>query len=327
MKLEGTRHIELTGTPMLNHVNELWPLLHKIDPAGYPKYWSFITRYAVFGGYKNKQIVGVKNERELTDRLQSVMIRRMKKDVLDLPDVQIIQRKVDLSPGQRKIYDKLLDDLSIEMMGFDDPQQIENALTKFLRLKQVCGTTLPFDGKDDSAKLDLLTEDALEILEPRKNELDRKLVIYSQFRPVIECICDRIDKSAPWVDIWEIHGDVKPHLRSGVVHEWSKHPAPGVLVCNTTVAGVGLNMTAARHAFFADKLFVPGLNQQAIDRLHRIGADLTQPIQVTEYIARGTVENRVEQILRTKKKLFGSIVDMSDFKRRLIQALMERDDD
>ncbi len=85
-------------------------------------------------------------------------------------------------------------------------------------------------------------------------------------------------------------------------------------------------MTAARHGFFIDKLFVPGLNQQAIDRMHRIGADTTQPVQITEYICRSTIENRVEQILRTKKKLFGSIVDESDYKRRLIMALMEEED-
>lgn len=327
LKLNGTRHFLLTGTPMLNHVNELWPLLHKIAPDEFPRYWGFLGRYAVYGGYKNKQIVGVKNERELTDRLQAVMVRRMKKDVLDLPDVQIIQRKVDLTPEQRKIYDTLLDELSIEMIGYEEEQQVENALTKFLRLKQVCATTLPFNGKDISSKLDLVIEDALEILEPRKEEMDRKLVIYSQFRPAIECVCERLDSAAKWVDIWELHGDIKPHLRSGVVKEWADHPAPGVIVCNPIVAGVGLNMTAARHGFFVDKLFVPGLNQQAIDRMHRIGADLTQPIQITEYICKSTIENRVEQILRTKKKLFGSIVDESDFKRRLVQALMERDDD
>lgn len=325
LKLNAGRHFLLTGTPMLNHVNELWPLLHKIDPAGYPKYWGFIQRYAVFGGYKNKQITGVKNEKELTERLQSVMVRRMKADVLDLPEVQIIQRKVDLAPEQRKIYDELIENLTIEIG--DEVSEIENALTKFLRLKQICGTTLPFTGKDVSAKLDLAIEDALEILAPRKGEPPRKLVVFSQFRDVMECFMDRLDKADPSIDIWELHGDVKTHLRQGVVKEWSAHDGPGVIVCNTNVAGVGLNMTAARHGFFIDKLFVPGLNQQAIDRMHRIGADTTQPVQIHEYICRGTIENRVEQILRTKKKLFGSIVDESDFKRKLIQALMEKEDD
>jgi len=153
------------------------------------------------------------------------------------------------------------------------------------------------------------------------------LVVHSQFRDVIECLAQRLDKAEPWIDIWELHGDVKTHLRTGVVKEWEAHPGPAIIICNPIVAGIGLNMTAARHGFFVDKLFVPGLNQQAIDRQHRIGADRTQPIQITEYICRSTIENRVEQILRTKKKLFGTIVDESDFKRKLIQALMEESDD
>lgn len=325
LKLNGSRHFLLTGTPMLNHVNELWPLLHKIDSAGYPKYWGFLQRYAVFGGYKNKQITGVKNEKELTERLQSVMVRRMKKDVLDLPDVQIIQRKVDLAPEQRKIYDELVENLTIEIG--ENKEEVENALTKFLRLKQICGTTAPFTGNDVSSKLDLAVEDAAEILTPYKGNEAPKLVVFSQFRDVMECFMQRLDKMRSDIDIWELHGDVKTHLRQGVVKEWSEHDGPGVIVCNPVVAGVGLNMTAARHGFFIDKLFVPGLNQQAVDRMHRIGADATQPVQIHEYICRGTIENRVEQILRTKKKLFGSIVDESDFKRKLIQALMEKDDD
>jgi SNF2 family DNA or RNA helicase len=92
------------------------------------------------------------------------------------------------------------------------------------------------------------------------------------------------------------------------------------------VAGIGLNMTASRHASFLDKLFVPGLNQQAIDRLHRIGASETQAIQVREYLARGTVENRVNQILRTKKKVFGEIVETDpNWKKKLIQLLLEEE--
>lgn len=322
LKLASTRNFLLTGTPLLNQVNELWPLLHKIDPTGYPRYWGFVQRYCVFGGYKDKQIIGVKNEKELTDRLQSVMIRRMKKDVLDLPEVQYIDRKVDLTPEQRKIYDKLLNDLVLERVTDGTEDEIDNALTKFLRLKQICGTTLPFTGVDNSSKLDLSVSDAVEVL---LNE--HKLVVFTQFRDVQEAFCQRMDSIMPDYDIWELNGDVPAHQRQGVVKAWADHPKPAVLVCMLQVAGIGLNMTAARHGFFIDELFVPGLNQQAIDRMHRIGADTTQPVQITRYICRNTIESRVQQILRTKKKLFGSIVDQSDFKRKLLQALMEKEDD
>jgi SNF2 family DNA or RNA helicase len=121
-KLKSNRYFLLTGTPMLNQVDELWSLLHIIDPAGYPNYFTFRNRYCVFGGWQDKQIIGVKNEKELQDRLKAIMIRRLKSDVLDLPEVQYIIKKVDLSEEQRRIYDKAESELEIEMrIGLNDP--------------------------------------------------------------------------------------------------------------------------------------------------------------------------------------------------------------
>ena len=320
MELRSKRSFLLTGTPMLNQVNELWPLLHKIDPAGYPRYFSFLNRYAVYGGYKNKQIVGVKNRKELTNRLKTVMVRRLKEDVLDLPDVQEIPRYIDLYPEQRELYDSASEDLQIQMADIDDPVEIENALVKFLRLKQICGTTWEFLGEDISSKLDLVIQDSLEILSN-----NHKLVVFTQFRSVMEMFCQRLDKAAPEFDIWEIHGDVKPNSRVPMIRDWTEHPKPAVICCMLQIAQ-GFNMTAARHAQRIDKLFVPGLNKQAIDRLHRIGADTTQPIQVFDYICRNTVEKRVEQILRQKLKVYADVVEdavkTSDFKQRLVAELL-----
>lgn len=334
-QLKTKRTMLLTGTPLLNQVNELWSLLHKMDPVAYPNYWSFVNRYCVFGGFKNKQITGVKNEKELLSRLQNYMVRRLKADVLDLPDVQIIQRRVDLTDSQRKLYDEANDNLKVEMQGFENPTEIENALTKFLRLKQICGTTLPFTGVDESSKLDLAIEDAIEVM---KN--GHKIVVFTQFRAVLEAFCQRLEAHGKKhkdedFDVWELHGDVRSENRQPIVHEWSApsldakgKPKGAAIVCMLQIAGVGLNMTASRHAFFVDKLFVPGLNQQAIDRLHRIGASATQPVQVYEYICRKTIENRVEQILTTKKKVFNSIVnDDQSFKKRLIAALMAEEEE
>lgn len=313
------RSLLLTGTPMLNHVNELWSILHRIDPAGYPKYWSFLSRYAVFGGYKDKQIVGVKNEAELTERLQRVMLRRLKKDVLDLPEVQYIERRVDLTPQQRKLYDGVVEELTLQRVGEDDPDNIENALTKFLRLKQICGTTFSFTATDDSSKLDLAVEDATELLEN-----GHRVIVFTQFRDVLACYARRMEELG--FPVYQLHGGIKQEERQGIVKTWEASAKPGVIVCMLQVAGVGLNMTASRHLQFLDKLFVPGLNRQAVDRAHRIGQDTTQPVQVLEYICRNTIENRVNQILRTKSKLFGEIVETDpDWKAKLYKALMEMD--
>lgn len=319
MELFSKRSFLLTGTPMLNHVNELWTLLHRIDPAAYPKYWNFVNRYAVFGGFKDKQIVGVKNEKELSDRLQRVMLRRLKKDVLDLPEVQIIERRVDLEPEQRKLYDEVINEMRLPRVGEATPDDIENALTKFLRLKQICGTTLPFTGEDISAKLDLAVDDDTEIILNGE-----RVVVFTQFRDVLEAYAQRMEKRG--IPVWQLHGGIPKETRSDVVKQWGMATTPGVIVCMLQVAGVGLNMTQARHGSFLDKLFVPGLNQQAIDRLHRIGQSETQPVQIREYLCRNTIESRVNQILRTKSKLFGEIVETDpNWKAKLYQALMEND--
>lgn len=320
MEVYSRRSFMLTGTPMLNHVNELWTILNRV--GAYTKgYYAFINRYAVFGGYKDKQIVGVKNEAELTELLNNYMLRRLKKDVLNLPEVQIIERRIDLSDEQRKLYDQVVNDLKLSRIGSPDPDDIENALTKFLRLKEICGTTFKFTGEDVSSKLDLAIKDDTELLENGE-----RIVVFTQFRDMQSCYIRRLQSEMPNVPIWELNGDTPKPLRQPLVNEWSNSSNPGVIVCMLQVAGIGLNMTAARHASFLDKLFVPGLNQQAIDRLHRIGQSETQPVQVREYLARNTIENRVNQILRVKSKIFGEIVESDpDWKRKLLKLLMEEE--
>jgi len=318
--LRANRFFALTGTPMLNQVNELWGILHLIDPAGYPNYYSFQNRYCVFGGFQDKQIIGVKNEKELQERLKRVMIRRLKKDVLDLPDVQYIQKRIDLSPKQKALYDKAEQEMEISLVGEEDPSEIENALTKLLRLKQVCGTTKGFIEEDSSAKLDLAVDDAIEIV---RN--GNRLVVFTQFRQAQACFVDRIEaqekKLGIDIPIWELNGDVHKFERQPMVKEWSNHSEPGIIVCMLQIAGVGLNMTAAKHAQFLDKLWVPGLNQQAIDRLHRIGQSETQQVQILEYLMKGTVETRVEQVLKIKSGIFNTVVNDADFKAKLLKAL------
>lgn len=319
LNVYSRRSFMLTGTPMLNHINELWSILHRIDPNAYPKYWSFVNRYAVFGGWKDKQIVGTKNKTELTERLQGVMLRRLKKNVLDLPEVQIIERRVDLMPEQLKLYREVTDDMKLSRWDEATPSDIENALTKFLRLKQICGTTFEFSGTDISSKLDLATCDDMELLEN-----GNRIVQFTQFRSVQECYIARM--AGEGIPIFELNGDTPKSERVKIVKEWGLTKEPGVLIGMLQISREGLNMTASRHASFLDELFVPGLNQQAIDRLHRIGADRKQAVQVRKYICRNTIENRVQQILRTKKGIFEDIVESDpDWKRKLYRAIMEEE--
>jgi SNF2 family DNA or RNA helicase len=326
--LSAKRHFLLTGSPMLGHVNDLWSLLYRID-KNTENYYHFQNRYCVFGGFKDKQIVGVKNRDELYARLQKVMVRRLKGEVLDLPEKQRIVIRLDLSPLQRQLYDDIKEELRLAAPDpmSASPMEIENALTQFLRLKQVCGTpaALKF-GEDDehypdkSAKLDR----AVEMIEEIVMELGERVVVFTQFRDIQSCLVERL--SAKGMGSFVLNGDVPIKDRVPAVTAWSSAP-PAPMVAMLQVAGVGLNMAAASKVIFLDKLFVPKLNEQAEDRVHRIGASTTQPVQIYELQMRRTIEQRVESILRTKKQLFDDVVETDSFKRKLYAALMEEEDE
>jgi SNF2 family DNA or RNA helicase len=306
----------LTGSPMLNHADDLWALLHKIDPVEWPNYWAFVSRYCVFGGYKDKQVVGIKNKAELTERLERVMIRRYKKDVLDLPDKQYVRKTVELHPDQKELIDKLVEEWKLDLPDDPNPGEIENALTRTLRQRQICGTPACIPGHaDKSFKLDAVVNDTQQIIDSGE-----KVVIFTQFRGVLAALSSRLEKKGIPFEV--LHGDVHSRERVPTVNRWGADPRPNVLIAMLQVSGVGLNMTKARHALFPDRLWAPKLNEQAEDREHRIGAGKSQPIQILIYTCRGTIENRVEQILQRKSKFFRELVDSSaGWKAELIKEL------
>lgn len=315
--LYGHRKLLLTGTPMLNGIPELWPILHIIDPKQFPDYHQFVNRYCAFGGHKGKTITGVKNEPELIEKLHKVMLRRMKSEVLDLPEVNDVIRKVDLYDEQRELYDSVADDFVLPDPITGEDTEIDNALTRFLRLKQICGNTLPFNGQDISAKMDAVLVDDAELIYQGE-----KLVVFTQFRDILDVYVERLRTLFPDVPVFELTGDVPHNDRIPLTHRWAGVTGASVLVSMLQVGGVGLNLTASRNVSFIDELFVPGLNQQAIDRCHRIGADLTQPVTVRRYQCRNTIEQRIQEILRGKSRLITGIVEQDrDWKRKLIQAI------
>lgn len=329
-QLRAQRKFMLTGSPLLNNVHELWFLLDQISPGQWGTYWQFCQKYCVYGGFKNKQIVGVKNEQELIRKLNQVMLRRTKEEVLDLPPVVFTERLVQLTPLQRKLYNEVVDTMQLDDGSGDKPQAIDNALVKFIRLKQICGTTATVlaDGTDESAKLDRALEDAIEIVSN-----GNKLLVFTQFRGVLEAYRRRLDaefsdtsKYPGGVPIYEVHGDIKKEHRQPIVDKWSAHEGPAILLGIIKVIGVGFNMTAARYGQFIDKEFTPMLNKQAVDRMNRIGASLVHSVNILEYRCKDTAEARVEAILRSKKRTNDSIIEKNDaeFNAKIMAAIKMR---
>lgn len=316
MHLRTRRNFVLTGSPMLNQAQDLWVPLHRCNRFEFPSYHRFVNRYCVMGGYNNKQVVGVKNEAELREKLGKYMIRRLKSEVLNLPEVQVITRMVDLLPEQRKMYDKALDEMVIENPNGDDIE-ISSPVVKFGRLRQICGTTAAFLDADISGKLDLAIQDLREI-----SRTGNKVVVFTQYRDVLKCFTARAQKIG--VPVFELHGDIKKENRQDIVDRWSDTSGAAAMAAMIQVGGTGLNMTAARYGMFLDELFAPLLNQQAIDRMHRIGASETQPVQIYRYHCNKTVEDRVDNILAQKKQLFEDIVETTPWQQALKEEILER---
>ena len=322
--VRARRSAMLTGTPMLNHVDELWSLLHRVDPHRWPSYWKFVNRYCVFGGYENRQVTGVKNEAELRAILSEVMIRRLKNDVLDREKPTYIQHKVGLSDYQRKLYDDVVGDpLFVDMvlgtlLDENGNEKKGSVLTEFLRLKQICTTPYAIDPTfpDDSFKLDRMEEIAQELA-----SRDEKLVLFTQFRGTLQAMTNRLNKSGVG-SIYALHGDVPQKERQPIVKRWGSEKGSSFILCMTQVAGVGLNMVDASECVFIDKLYVPGLNKQAVDRLDRIGQ--TKPVMVHELIARNTIESRIEAILKSKEMLNEDIVEGGAGMKKLMDMLKEK---
>jgi superfamily II DNA or RNA helicase len=312
------RSFLLTGSPMLNQPDELWGILHRINPHEFPSYWRFREHFCKMGGFQGKQVTGVKNRLELVEILDRYMLRRLKSEMIQLPPKNYVPVHVPLSPLQTKLYKQATDELQLEVPGNPDPMELENAMTKMLRLKQITGTPATLGFEDESVKLDRAVEIAAQLIEDGE-----KVVIFTQFRGVLEAMVTRL--AAIKVPVYQMHGDVPQKLRVPLVHEWRDAPAAGALVAMLQVAGVGLDFTAASNMIFLDKLYVPDMNTQAEDRCHRLSMNKTKPVTIYEMLCTGTVEDRVEKILRRKRKLGKEVVDATELKKIVAAALHDRD--
>jgi SNF2 family DNA or RNA helicase len=322
LKLQGVRKTPMTGSPLLNSPMDLWPLFNLVDPQLYPDKWKYRNKYCAFGGYGGKQVIGVKNEKELNKVLEQVMLRRLKFDVLDMDKPQDIPVWVDMHDDQRKMYEIILKDQLTGLSGNLTPLEIENSTQRWVALTEICGSLGTVEGEpDSSAKLDAMFDKIEEILLG-----GAPTVVFTRHLKIWGLIAQRAaDKGIP---LWGIKGETPKPDRIPLVHEWetaSKTGSHGIMLCMYQVGGVGMNMTAASTVHMPDRLFVPVLNDQAIGRVHRIGQE--QPVQVFRYLCRKSIDSRVEKINNMKEQMVGAVVEGDPtWKQLLIKAMLEEDD-
>lgn len=314
--LRATKRAFLTGSPLLNNVDELWPLLFMCDPPRFPSYWSFVNRYAVFGGYQDKQIIGVQREAELRAILREYMIRRPVEVISkSLPPMTVQRRYCDLEPTvQRPLYNRIKDELELEWA--DKPlEDIGNPMVRTLRLRQAIATPAHFGLPDKSGKLD----EAMDILDEIGS--DRKVVIVTNHIPAVGAMCRRMDEAG--IRYVRFTGHESDAVRTAGKANFQNRPisdgGPRVLIATYPVVTEGHNLYAASVAIKLDKLYVPALDDQFNKRLHRPGQE--NPVTIIEIHCRHSVEQRIERILSTKRGIFNKVANEDEFEAGLRAAL------
>lgn len=305
----------VTATPMLNRVDELWAPLFMIAPREFPSYWNFVTRYAVFGGYEGRQIIGIQNSQELRARMAPHCLRRLRRDVMaDMPAPIPATTYVDLHPKQRAMYDTAVNELKIEIEN-GDIHEFDNPLTRLLRLRQIIATPACLGGDDDSAVLDAALDEIIG------TDPQRKIVVFTQFLGAIRAMTARLDALGIGHAFIQGEGSTASS-RADTIKEWSTDPRQRVLVASYGVAREGIDLSAADKGICLDLQWVPALQAQAEARLVNIARK--QVPEIVRIHTRKTVDARVQALLANKQLAFNEIVEDNEFEKK-VQALTLRE--
>lgn len=295
IKLDSDVRIALTGTPLMNSPLDLYIILRWL---GYEKhaFYTFKNYFAVYGGYGGYQIVGYKHLDELEEQLQSIMLRRLKKNVLDLPEKTYIDDYVDMTAKQALIYKEIKADIkaNIDMISVSP-----NPLAEMIRLRQATGYTgILSSTVQESAKLDRMMD---IIADAREN--GQQVVVFSNWSQITDEVCNRIHGNYTYVTIT---GETKDADRQKNVEAFQDGRAE-IIIGTTAAMGTGLTLTNGTVEIFLDEPWSMALREQAVDRCHRIG----QQSNITIYtlMCKGTIDEKIHKLVYEKGKMSDRIVD------------------
>lgn len=299
LKLQAETMIAMTGTPLMNNPFDIYIILKWL---GYERhtFYSFKNHYADFGGFGGYQIMGYRNLDELQNRLDEIMLRRKKEEVLDLPEKTYIEEYVDMSPKQKQVYNEITADIK---MHIDEIKMASNPLAELIRMRQATGYTgILSSTVQESAKLDRMEELVEEAVENGK-----KVVVFSNWTQMTDEIYKRLHpKYHPAI----ITGQTDDASRQDEVNHFQHDENCKVLIGTTGAAGTGITLTAGTVEIFVDEPWNMALKEQAVDRCHRIG----QKDNLTVYtlMCKDTIDERIHDIVERKGAMADAIVDGQD---------------
>ncbi|MFF2497026.1 SNF2 helicase associated domain-containing protein [Peribacillus sp. NPDC058075] len=292
-KIKAAHRFALTGTPIENSLEELWSLFHVVFPE-------------LFMGLKEYSNL---SRKQISRRIRPFLLRRMKEDVLgELPKKIESLESMELLPDQKKLYGAYLAKLRHDTLKHLDKDTLRKNRIRILagltRLRQICCHPALFvDGyKGSSAKYEQL----MQIVEESKLS-GRRVLVFSQFTKMLQIIGrDLAMKGQPF---FYLDGQTPSKERVEICNRFNAGERDLFLI-SLKAGGTGLNLTGADTVILYDLWWNPAVEEQAADRAHRMGQK--NAVQVIKLIARGTIEEKMNELQEKKRHLIEEIIDPGD---------------
>lgn len=311
LKIDTEYKLALTGTPLMNTPLDLYIILKWLDYEDHA-FYAFKNHYCIMGGFGGYEVVGYKNIREIQDTLGTMMLRRLKADVLDLPEKLFVDEFVEMSPKQEQIYREVNNIIHSQI---DQIALSPNPLANLIRLRQATGYTgILSSTVTESAKLDRMEELVEDAVANGK-----KVVIFSNWTQMTDVVQERLSKKYRGV---VITGDTKDAERMMNVNEFQHDDRCKYIVGTIGAMGTGLTLTAGTVEIFLDEPWNRALLDQAVDRCHRVGTK--ENITIYTLMCKNTIDERIHDIVERKGLMSDAIVDgkIAMNKRELLNFLL-----
>lgn len=307
--------IAMTGTPLENNLMELWALLAIVADGLFPSARAFRDLYARPAESGEDPVHAAATTARLRQRIRPLMLRRTKELVAaELPAKNDVRLNLPLSPGHRRIYDTHLQRERQKVLGLLEDMDknrftIFQSLTLLRRLALDAALIDPdaYEGVT-SAKREYLVERLPELLAG-----GHRVLVFSQFTGYLKSIARALGEKG----IGHLYLDGSTRNRAEVIEAFRSGAAP-VFLISLKAGGFGLNLTEADHVFIMDPWWNPAAEQQAVDRIHRIGQE--REVHVYRLVAEGTIEEKVMQLKASKAALFDAVVGEGEFASAAVTA-------
>jgi non-specific serine/threonine protein kinase len=301
-QLRADTRIALTGTPIENRLSDLWSIFDFINPGllgSSTQFSSFVKHLAdrphnPFG--------------PLRDLVRPYILRRLKTDksiIADLPDKTEVKTFCLLSRKQAALYQQAVGDLARQLEDVDGMQRRGIVLAFLMRLKQICNHPSQWIGdgawaEEDSGKFARL-RDLAEVVAARQE----KALIFTQFKETTAPLAAFLGSVFGRPGL-VLHGETEVKKRKDLVRQFQEDENVPFFVLSLKAGGAGLNLTAASHVIHFDRWWNPAVENQATDRAFRIGQ--TKNVLVHKFICRGTVEDKIDNMIELKQQLAGDFL-------------------